>query len=76
MLAGLVIAGWLLTVCVVTACHALQAAKTAAEVTENAATEANEAANENNALESTSKAAVAAWRASQVQLPRSKALAT
>ena len=47
--------------------NVLQAAKTAAEVTENAATEAGEAANENNALESTSKAAVAAWRASQVQ---------
>jgi hypothetical protein len=44
-----------------------QAAKTAADVTESAAAEAGEAANENNALESTSKAAVAAWRASQAR---------
>lgn len=49
---------------VVTDC---QAAKTAADVTESAASEAGEAANENNALESTSKAAVAAWRASQAR---------
>ena len=37
-------------------------------MTESAASEAGEAANENNALESTSKAAVAAWRASQARL--------
>ena len=43
-----------------------QAAKTAAEATETAAKEAEKAASENDALESTSKAAVAAWRASQV----------
>lgn len=36
-------------------------------MTESAASEAGEAANENNALESTSKAAVAAWRASQAR---------
>ena len=45
---------------------AAQAAKTAAEATETAAKEAEKAASENDALESTSKAAVAAWRASQV----------
>ncbi|CAL5222727.1 g5133 [Coccomyxa viridis] len=44
-----------------------QAAKTAAEATETAAKEAERAADENDALESTSKAAVAAWRASQAQ---------
>ena len=44
-----------------------QAAKTAAEATESAATEAEDAANRNDALEATSKAAVAAWRASQVR---------
>ena len=44
----------------------MQAAKTAAEATENAAREAEDAANKGDALEATSKAAVAAWRASQV----------
>ena len=48
----------------------LQAAKTAAEATETAAREAEEAANKSDALEATSKAAVAAWRASQVQTKR------
>ena len=46
---------------------AAQAAKTAVEATEAAAKEAEKAAEENDALEATSKAAVAAWRASQVQ---------
>ena len=50
---------------------AAQAAKTAAEATESAAKEAEKAAEENDALEATSKAAVAAWRASQVQPCRS-----
>lgn len=48
----------------------LQAAKTAAEATETAAREADEAANKSDALEATSKAAVAAWRASQVCTPQ------
>ena len=53
---------------------AAQAAKTAAEATESAAKEAEKAAEENDALEATSKAAVAAWRASQVQLCRYHAM--
>jgi hypothetical protein len=46
----------------------VQAAKTASEATETAAREAEEAANKSDALEATSKAAVAAWRASQVRI--------
>ena len=47
-------------------CRSLQAAKTAAEATETAAKEAEKCADEGDALEATAKAAIAAWRASQV----------
>ena len=46
--------------------RSLQAAKTAAEATETAAKEAEKCADEGDALEATAKAAIAAWRASQV----------
>ena len=52
-----------------TACNPAQAARLAGEQVEQAVKGAEEGFKEGNTLEATAKAAIAAWRASQVGLP-------